>query len=306
MLVYKCPKCGVTYSKKEVPHNEMCSSCDTYLKVVNIKTETDQVENKPQTANIGRVPSVGRINLEENKKIDMPPNINSRYSEEPKQVEDLFIEKNEVKFEYSQDTDDRLIEGTVISASNDAGYRRHPWEKLYDRYLYSQNVSNNQNSIYVRCIDKDGSVINRRIVMYGQIKGGIDIIRTGMRIKGEGKYNRHNEFVAKQLIIEDSINVSIRTELSDVLYYASPLLVAFLLFVLFNFAGITQGIMQGILNSSYLKWILIGIVGLFMLSFYIIGRIVRLPIYNRIRASAWISVLLGIVLFFVFKALFIP
>lgn len=37
MLVYKCPKCGGIYDKKDVSQNELCPSCGVYLKIVNIK-----------------------------------------------------------------------------------------------------------------------------------------------------------------------------------------------------------------------------------------------------------------------------
>ena len=35
MLVYKCPKCGGIYDKKDVSQNELCPSCGVYLKIVN-------------------------------------------------------------------------------------------------------------------------------------------------------------------------------------------------------------------------------------------------------------------------------
>ena len=39
MLVFKCSKCGEIYRKNEVPNDEICASCGSYLKVVNIKDD---------------------------------------------------------------------------------------------------------------------------------------------------------------------------------------------------------------------------------------------------------------------------
>lgn len=47
-------------------------------------------------------------------------------------------------------------------------------------------------------MDKDGNVSNKTIIKYGQIRGGIGLFRTGMRIKAEGKVNKKNEMMAKK------------------------------------------------------------------------------------------------------------
>lgn len=305
MLVYRCPECGGIYDKKSVSQNELCPSCGVYLKIVNIKREEGIQQDNQQTVsgNVGRVAAVGRVQKEVNERSYEPLKCDEISNETAiKEVvtrnfenEERYESKN---FQYESISDNQ-IEGTVVNATNDTEYHRFPWEKLYDKYFYAQKVSDSQNSIYVRCMNSDGSISNKTIVMYGQIKGGIGIVRTGMRIKGEGKFNRQNEFMAKNIIIEDSINVSTRTEIQDILYLISPLLLFFSIFLLFNF----MKMIQGIATSTYLKWILISIVGIFVLVYSVIGKVWRAPVINRIRTSMWISIILGIIVFFLIKGI---
>lgn len=279
MLVYKCPKCGITYSKKDVSPNGMCFSCDTYLKIINIRNENKNIENQTDHEHVqtGRKSSVGRV----------------RRTTEEKRVHEVAEDKSKtIHLEERHVANINEIAGTIISAISDTGFRRLPWEKMYDKYFYSQSVNDNQNSIYVRCIDESGKITNKTIIMYGQIKGGIGIFRTGMKIRGEGRYNRKNEFVARRLIIENSINISIRTELTDVIYCLSPLIVVIILVFVINLVGT----LQQIISYQDMQRLLVGVVGIFAISFYVIGRFVRLPIGARIRRSIWISIILGLIL----------
>lgn len=41
MLVFKCSKCGEIYRKNEVTNDEICTSCGSYLKVVNINDDVN-------------------------------------------------------------------------------------------------------------------------------------------------------------------------------------------------------------------------------------------------------------------------
>lgn len=304
MLVYKCPKCGVIYSKKDVPENEMCSSCDTYLKVVNIKEDTvHEKEKKVITqSSVGRQSVVGRVRT--------TPEIPTEEKDEKvnndiRESHDNNVIEEESNYSYSHSVDQitniNVIEGTVISAVNDAGYKRLPWEKLYDRYFYSQNVSNIQNSIYVRCVDINGNISNKTIVMYGQIKGGIGMFRTGMKIKGEGKINSRKEFVAKSLMLEDGASVNTRTEPADIIYYFSPLILVLICFVIINFTEL----IKDIISSEYVKWYPLSIIGSFFVSYYALGRVVRIPIVNKIRTCTWVSIILGTIIFFICKSIFV-
>lgn len=300
MLAYRCPVCGRIYDKKDVSQSELCPSCGVYLKIVNIKKEGEiqQGNEQPVSGKVGRTAAVGRVQKEVNEKSYVPSKCDEISNEtEIKEVAICNFEKEEqydIKISQYENISGNRIEGTVVNATNDLGYHRFPWEKLYDKYFYSQKVSDSQNSIYVRCVNGDGSISNKTIVMYGQIKGGIGIVRTGMRIKGEGKINRQNEFVAKNLIIEDSINVRTRTEIQDILYFISPLLLMLLVFFFFNFVKI----IQSIVTSTYLKWILISIAGIFALVYSVIGKVWRAPVINRIRTSIWISIILAVIVFF--------
>ena len=293
MLVYKCPKCGVTYSKKDVPQNEICAACDTYLKVVNVKEEVGQPRVGRQSS-VGRVRTIPVIQKEEKERV-------SYENGEP--VRDTVIEeKNNDTYSYSvnEAPSEDEIEGTIINAVNDSGFRRLPWEKLYDRYFYSQNVSDIQNSIYVRCVDGTGNISNKTIVMYGQIRGGIGIFRTGMKIRGEGKTNNRNEFVAKSLLLEDGVTVTTQTEPADIIYYFSPLILVIICLLVGNLTSL----MKAVISSRYIKWYFFSIIGSFFVSYYTIGRVIRLPILNRIHTCTWVSIILGTIIFFVFKAIF--
>ncbi len=305
MLVYKCPVCGAVYTKNKVPQDEMCVSCDSYLKVVNIKEDKGNT-HKPviqDDSRVGRQTSVGRVrnvlaDERELKKNDVPiteiVSKGSTQSVEPKQTDFQYIDSNR------NEENNNYIEGTVISAVSDAGYRRLPWERLVDRYFYSQNVNDMQNSIYVRCVDSNGVVTNRTIIKYGQIKGGAGIFRTGMKIRAYGKTNGKNEFVAKSIVLENQINVSTRTEVGDVLYCLSPLLLGLVCFLVINITSV----FKGILSSQYIKWYFLCLIGTYIVSFLAIGRVVRLPIINKIRTCTWISIIAGSILFFVCKGIF--
>lgn len=302
MLVYKCPKCGATYNKKDVPQNEMCFSCNTYLKVVNIREKTipKKEENIVKQYEEVRQSMVGRVRqtpviVKEEKYENVINEIQS-----PKK-ETGFEEKSNYSDTFSEAIDENVIEGTIISAVNDAGFRRLPWEKLCDKYFYSQKVSDIQNSIYVRCSDENGNISNRTIIMYGQMKGGIGVFRTGMKIRGEGKTNGRNEFVAKSLLLEDGVRISPRTEVADIIYFFSPLIAVFLCLLIVNFSGL----MKNILSSETIKWYFFCIIGSFVAAYYIIGRVIRLPIVNRIHTCTWISIILGTIIFWIVRSIFI-
>ena len=307
MLVFKCSKCKTIYRKNEVSKDEVCSSCGSFLKVVNLKDDTIQ-ENikKNEDLSNGTRLNVGRIRTVSSQLGEEEPNKAFKKKDSVNKFQ-LFYEKKEryEKNNYSSTSSvyvesNSYIEGTIISAVNDMGFRRLPWEKLYDRFFYAQNVSNNQNSIYVRCIDRNGNVSNKTIVKYGQIRGGIGMFHTGMKIKAEGKINRRNEFVARTLMLEDNISVNTRTELSDIIYYASPLLVILFCILIFNFTGL----IKGIVSSGYLKWYIASLIGTFLVSFCLIGRVVRVPIVNKIQTCTWVSVVLGTIIFFICKSIF--
>lgn len=305
MLVYKCPICGSIYTKNKVPQDEMCVSCDSYLKVVNIKEDNGNT-HKPviqDDSRVGRKTSVGRvrnvsINERESEKNDVSNteivSEQSTKSVESEQTEFQYIDSNR------NEENNNYIEGTVISAISDTGYRRLPWERLVDRYFYSQNVNDMHNSIYVRCVNRNGVVTNRTIIKYGQIKGGAGIFRTGMKIRAYGKTNWKNEFVAKSIVLEDQVNVSTRTEVGDILYYLSPVLLGLVCFLVINITSV----FKGILSSQYIKWYFLCLIGTYIVSFFAIGRVVRLPIINKIRSCIWISIIIGSILFFVCKGIF--
>ncbi|MGN0496384.1 MAG: hypothetical protein ACI4GW_09195 [Lachnospiraceae bacterium] len=300
MLVYKCPRCGNKYTKDMVPKSEMCPHCDIYLKIVNIKQDNvigiekneRIVQNNSYSRSVGRV---GRAR-DDSSAINEMPALCQLVIDEKKRRTDEYPSVGNIGNDTSSkyDANKSYIEGTIVSATDNAGYRRFLWERVFDRYYYSQHVNDTQNTIYVRCIDENGNVINKKIVFYGQVRGGIGIFPTGMKIKGEGKYNRKNEFMARSLVVEDNIAVGIRTEMADIMYYFSPLLVVSLIFVLFNVVIF----FRPVLNGQYLEWLLLSIVGGFGISYYIIGRITRIPIVNRIRTSFWIGIILGFVIFF--------
>ena len=239
--------------------------------MVNVKEEAGQSRVGRQSS-VGRVHTMPVIQKEEKERA-------SYEIGEP--VRDIVIEeKNNDTYSYSvnEATNENEIEGTIINAVNDSGFRRLPWEKLYDRYFYSQNVSDIQNSIYVRCVDGTGNISNKTIVMYGQIRGGIGIFRTGMKIRGEGKINSRNEFVAKSLLLEDGVTVSTQTEPADLIYYFSPLILVILCLLVGNLTSL----MKAVISSRYIKWYFFSIIGSFFVSYYAIGRVIRLPILDRI------------------------
>lgn len=305
MLVFKCPKCGTIYSKREVPQNEMCSYCYIYLKVVNIKEDivSENSKKEESLSKAGNQSNVGRVRITQ-----VPPRREERKDETINKTQELYRKvDNQENSSYScsqsvnKVESENIIEGTIISAVNDTGFRRLPWEKLYDRFFYSQNVSNIQNSIYVRCVDRDGNISNKTVVKYGQIRGGIGMFRTGMRIKAEGKTNRRNEFVAKSLLLEDNIGVSTRTEFVDIIYYISPLLLIFICALISYFTGF----IKGIVSSGYLKWYFISIIGTFFVLYFAIGRVIRIPVVNRVRICTWVSIILGSIIFFICKSMFV-
>lgn len=315
MLVFKCVKCGEIYRKNEVPNDEICASCGSYLKVVNIKDDVaPEGHHMNDNLSSGVQSNVGRIRTETPQTRTVEPRLNHRNGNSDDKHQSSHIKTKNIKKEESEKDsyaslratadfeNENFVEGTVISAINDAGYRRLPWEKLYERYAYSQNVSNIQNSIYVRCVDKNGNVSNKTIIKYGQIRGGIGLFRTGMRIKAEGKVNKRNELMAKKLILEDNISVSTRTEMADIIYYASPLLLILIGILIFNI----KEIFKGIISSGYLKWYFISVIGTFFATFFLIGRVVRVPIVNRLRTCTWVSLILGTFIFFVCKSIFAP
>ena len=151
-------------------------------------------------------------------------------------------------------------------------------------------------------MDKYGNVSNKTIIRYGQIRGGIGLFRTGMHIKAEGKVNKRNELMAKKLILEDNISVSTRTELADIIYYASPLLFILIGILIFN----VKSIFKSIISSGYLKWYFISVIGTFLGTFFLIGRVARVPIVNKLRTCTWVSLILGTLVFFVCKSMFAP
>lgn len=314
MLVFKCSKCGEIYRKNEVPNDEICASCGSYLKVVNIKDD-DALGEYYMNDNLssGVQSNVGRIRTELSQTRTVESGLDHKHGNSDNKYQSSHIktenfEKEEHGNSHSSlhsSTDfenENYVEGTIISAINDDGYRRLPWEKLYERYVYSQNVGNTQNSIYVRCVDKYGNVSNKTIIRYGQIRGGIGLFRTGMHIKAEGKVNKRNELMAKKLILEDNISVSTRTELADIIYYASPLLFILIGILIFN----VKSIFKSIISSGYLKWYFISVIGTFLGTFFLIGRAARVPIVNKLRTCTWVSLILGTLVFFVCKSIFAP
>ncbi len=314
MLVFKCSKCGEIYRKNEVPNDEICTTCGSYLKVVNINDDVNP-EGYHMNDNLssGVKSNVGRIRTESSQTRTLESGLNYRnetsdYKYQSSRTKTENYEKEEHRNRYSMTRssadfeNENSVEGTIISAINDDGYRRLPWKKLYERYAYSQNVGNIQNSIYIRCVDKDGNVSNKTIIKYGQIRGGIGLFRTGMRIKAEGKVNKKNEIMAKKIILEDNIIVSTRTEMADIFYYASPLLFILIGILIFNI----KSIFKGIISSGYLKWYVISIICTFFATFFLLGRVVRVPIVNRFRTCTWVSLILGTVVFFVIKSIFAP
>ena len=156
MLVFKCSKCGEIYRKNEVPNDEICTSCGSYLKVVNINDDVNP-ERYHMNDNLssGVKSNVGRIRTESSQTRTLEPELNYRNgnSDNKYQSSRIKTENNEKEGHRNRYSTTRSsvdfgnensVEGTIISAINDDGYRRLPWEKLYERYAYSQNVGNIQ------------------------------------------------------------------------------------------------------------------------------------------------------------------
>lgn len=84
--------------------------------------------------------------------------------------------------------------------------------------------------------------------------------------------------------------------------YTSPLLFILIGILIFNI----KSIFKGIISSGYLKWYVISIICTFFATFFLLGRVVRVPIVNRFRTCTWVSLILGTVVFFVIKSIFAP
>lgn len=321
MLVYRCPRCGNEYTKDMVSKSEVCPFCDANLKIINISDENDASSMKKYqttqysnfSSSVGRVGRVREVmddssfaknevfkldqlfsKENEEKYIDEPAIIENKKNNINNHNNENYI--NNKKFENFNITvfDENHIEGTIISTIENVGYRRFLWEKIIDRYFYSQHVNDTQNTIYVQCMDQNGNISNKKIFFYGQVRGGIGIFRTGMRIKGEGRYNRQNEFMAKSLVVDDNIIVRFRTEAADIMYFLSPLLFVLLIYTLFN----AVNLFQSTTSNQNLKWLLFCIAGVLGIFYYITRRISRRPVLSWIKTFFGVCIILCFLLFF--------
>ena len=79
MLVFKCSKCGEIYRKNEVTNDEICTSCGSYLKVVNINDDVNP-EGYHMNDNLssGVKSNVGRIRTESSQTRTLESGLNYR------------------------------------------------------------------------------------------------------------------------------------------------------------------------------------------------------------------------------------
>ena len=296
MLLYVCPNCGKKYQRKDVPLDEQCENCYSLLRIQN-------------------------IDFEEKEKVSI--NNNASYVSRKKQgntESPVIIEKTEEAVEHNSDEKDGgsyqlipvtaswgdapdaeksikngSIRGRIVSVTSDGEYQRFPVERLRDKYVYHQKVSDIQNSITIRAADPDGNVSDRRVVIYGQIKGGINILRTGMLVSAYGKYNAANEFMADRIMIDDDIPISIREEADDILYFLSPIWILLIIAVLTAGIKYLPEIVSGAFASIPWKWILISYILIFSVVMWVLRRLIYMSLLNRVRNSFFIALLIEIV-----------
>lgn len=217
MVCYVCNKCDKNFTESDYYKSEKCPLCHSYLKVKTI-VEKGCDMNKCET-NEKKVPS-SYGEQEANRK-----SLVKRKKEPSKNVEPQTTCDTNPSNEKTK-TQEKVLEGKIVSAVSDANYNRYFWTKLSDKYFYGQRVNNMLNTVIVRCKDTTGVEQDERIMWYGIIKGGIGELRTGMDIRAEGKFNQNNEFIATNIVTDTKAKVCMKYEIGDVIAVLFPLILA--------------------------------------------------------------------------------
>lgn len=281
MIVFRCPDCGRIYREK--PEKEKCYECGIYLSVV-VQEDTfggSDATSEPevQKSEAQEPDPVSSIATKEADKdgqeghFHTPLNIyGSRRlnTQQQRKKEEAVPSKNADDTTTAEEKN--YIEGKVVSATRDDNFKRLPWIKLADKYLYRLRVSDIQNTVCIRGYYEDGNIFNKSIIMYGNIKGGIEVIRTGMNVKAYGKENNRDEFMAYKMICNDSFTVKIGNEISDYIYLGLPL-----------------WIVLGVFAASWFS-IIVPFIFIFCICMYLSRGKGRRPLFNRIKISIIISV----------------
>ncbi len=289
MLLYVCPNCGKRYQRIDVPTDEQCEICHVGLRIQSINNDANNDSSENRGASyVSRKTSSPIIKEEDTSLIEKELSSYELASSDSSSYSYVDINEKDI-------STDAQISGRIVSVTSNGDYRRFPIERLRDKYLYHQKVSDIQNSLTIRTVDQQGVVSDKRVIIYGQIKGGIDILRTGIRITAFGKYNNANEFMADRLVLDNNIVISIREEVGDVLYFLSPALLVVLIILLWGGISVAPGIVTGALSSIPWRVLLIAFVVIFSAVMWGLRRLIRLPLLNRLRASFFITILIEII-----------
>ena len=382
MFVYKCPKCGATYSKSDVPRNEICSFCDTYLKLVNIKDDMRDDGKKEKLIEDTRLkvrfcsrcderpyyeirddakipffcPFCSAQMLERKMTVEELSGykcMNSQIAELTKSMEEslsresgLFA-RNEVTREnglisresqnvsvlresiaepdivtqntvlqgqfyknYSSTERDyendnyNYVTGVVRRTVVDNNYHRNFFQKLRDRIIYGQRTSDVCNTFLIERTEngrRTGDEI--RVVIYGNIMGGIGSIFESSELIAHGKYIGASEFYARAISVDGS-NRSLEYERGDIRLISIPIMIVLaliLLVYLINFFGTS-----GIASLIGLFFILSG--GAFLTLMFLLFR-TRLGLALSIRGGfpfktcLIFGVIIGAILTYLFRGI---
>lgn len=215
MVGYVCNKCNKNFTESDYYKSEQCPLCHSYLKlkvIIDKNSDMNGCETKEKKFS----PSYGGQEAE--RKVLVKRKNEPSKNVEPRTIRDINPSNEETKA--------KVLEGKIVSAVSDANFKRYFWTKLFDKYFYGQRVSNMLNTVIVRCKDTTGAEQDERVMWYGIIKGGIGELRTGMDIRVEGKFNKNEEFIAKNIVTDTKAKVGMKHEIGDIVAILFPLILA--------------------------------------------------------------------------------
>ena len=119
------------------------------------------------------------------------------------------------------------VRGVVRRKIADASFHRYYLQKMFEKIVYKQRMSDVLNIFYITLMDDSDNAIGDEVSVriHGDIEGGIESIYEGCLLTANGKYSagQSNEFIASEIYVNGN-SKRVKYEKDDFLVWLVPII----------------------------------------------------------------------------------